>query len=286
MEHDAISPGRDSSIELIRILAMAAIVLSHVTQTLQLPGGAGHIGTIAYCLDFESASPDPTFWVLVGLRSLGCWGNSLFIICSAWFLCRSANVRVNKICKMLMDVFAISIVGFTLALVFGVQPTFKDVAKCLLPNSLATNWFVTCYVLLYAIHPSINLVLGKLGKRGHAALAVVLFLLYMLAQVAYKGLFFSSQLLVMITEYVIVAYGRYYLAETLADAKNSWKVFAVGTLGTLLLIVLLEQVGVRVGSLSDKMLYFVKDGDPLLFLSAFGLFNLIRYRQGSFANLG
>ena len=39
MEHDAISPGRDSSIELIRILAMAAIVLSHVTQTLQLPGG-------------------------------------------------------------------------------------------------------------------------------------------------------------------------------------------------------------------------------------------------------
>ena len=39
MEHDAISPGRDSSIELIRILAMAAIVLSHVTQTLQLPAG-------------------------------------------------------------------------------------------------------------------------------------------------------------------------------------------------------------------------------------------------------
>ena len=80
---------RNSAIEALKIVAMIAIVFSHVTQSLQLPeisgGGAAlnTIDTLSYCVDFKTASADPTMWLLVCLRTLGAWGNAVFVICSA-----------------------------------------------------------------------------------------------------------------------------------------------------------------------------------------------------------
>lgn len=273
---------RNSAIEALKIVAMIAIVFSHVTQSLQLPeisgGGAAlnTIDTLSYCVDFKTASADPTMWLLVCLRTLGAWGNAVFVICSAWFLCKSDKVSLNKIVKMVLDVFLISVVILVVALLVGVRPGIKNIVKCLLPTTFANNWFITSYLLLYMIHPALNWIFERLGKRGHAALAIGLFCLYMLFPVAHGGHFFTSELIVMITEYVIVGYARFYLPETMENKRAACTACLVGTLGTLVLVALLEVAGLHIGALANKMFHFDKDGDPLLFLSAFGLFNLVR----------
>lgn len=268
---------RDSSIELLKVLAMVAIVFSHVAQSL-LPSGGGASTDISYCIDYSLASSDPALWVLVCLRTLGAWGNTIFVIASAWYLCLSDCARLSKVVKLVLNVFAISMTVLILALVLGVRLGAKDVVKCFLPTTFANNWFVTCYILLYAIHPALNWVFERLSKRGHAGACVVLFAIYMLLPVVHKGHFFINELLIMVTEYALVAYGRYYLPDTLESAKVGWLSFLVGTLGILLAIVALEQAGIRIGALSGKMLHFDVDGNPLLFLSALGLFNLVRSR--------
>ena len=158
------------------------------------------------------------------------------------------------------------------------RPSAKDIVKCLFPTTFANNWFVTCYILLYAVHPALNWVFKRLGKRGHAGVCVVLFGIYMLLPMVHGGHFYISEFLIMVTEYVLVAYARYYLLETMGTAKVAWLAFLIGTVGMLLAIVLLEQAGLHVGALADKMLHFDADGNPLLFLSAFGLFSLARLR--------
>ena len=232
----------------------------------------------SYCIDFRIASADPGSWLLVFLRTLGAWGNTIFVIVSAWFLCLNDRVRLNRVVKLVLDVLVISLVVLALAVLFGVRPGAKDIVKCLLPTTFANNWFVTCYILLYAAHPALNWVFKRLGKRGHAGACVVLFGIYMLLPMVHGGHFYINEFLIMVTEYVLVAYGRYYLLETLGAAKVAWVAFLAGTGGMLLSIVLLEQAGLHVSALTDKMLHFDVDGNPLLFLSAFGLFNLVRLR--------
>lgn len=232
----------------------------------------------SYCIDFRIASADPGSWLLVCFRTLGAWGNTIFVISSAWFLCLSDRIRLNRVVKLVLDALAISLVILALAMLFGVRPSAKDIVKCLFPTTFANNWFVTCYILLYAVHPALNWVFKRLGKRGHAGACIVLFGIYMLLPAVHGGHFYISEFLIMVTEYVLIAYARYYLPETLGSMKIGWIVFFAGTGGTLIAIVLLEQAGLCDGALSSKMLYFDKDGNPLLFLSAFGLFNLARLR--------
>ena len=272
---------RDSSLELLKIVCMVGIVASHVVQSL-LPCGGGSVSgplEATSCIDFRIASPDPAIWVLVALRTLGAWGNTVFVVCSAWFLCKSPTVRLSKVIRMVLDVLTISVVALILALMCGIQPIATDIIKSLFPTTFEVNWFVTCYLFLYVLHPALNWIFEKLGKRGHAALVGVLVVFYMFVPAVYNGgLLFKTELVTMVMEYTIVAYARYYLPETLANKKLNWILFLVGTLGALCAIVLLEQAGLRVGLLSDKMLHFDINGDPFLFLSVFGLFNLLRAR--------
>lgn len=198
--------------------------------------------------------------------------------CLGWFLCLSDRIRLNRVVKLVLDVLAISLVILALAILFGVRPGAKDIVKCLFPTTFANNWFVTCYILLYAVHPALNWVFKRLGKRGHAGVCIVFFGIYMLLPAVHGGHYYISEFLIMVTEYALVAYGRYYLPETLGCAKIGWIAFLVGSVGTILAIVLLEQVGLRVDALSSKMLHFDNDGNPLLFLSVLGCFNLVRLR--------
>ncbi len=268
---------RNSSIELLKIFVMFGIVVSHVTLAL-LPSSGGGISDLSYCIDYRNASADPAMWLLVILRTPGDWGNSIFVICAAWFLACSGRVRLGKVVKLALDVVAVSLLFLFIALALGLRPGLGEIVKSVFPNTFLSTWFVTCYLMLYAIHPGLNLIFEKVGKRGHALIALVLFVLYMLIPVIHGGHYYWSRFFVMIAEYTIVAYARYYLTETLANRKVCWAAFLIGTLGTFLLILLLEQVGLRVSALSSDMLHFYKDGDPLLFLSAFGLFNLVRSR--------
>ena len=183
---------------------------------------------------------------------------------------------------MVLEVLVVSLAMLALMIIPGVHPSAKDVIKSFFPTTFANNWFITCYLMLYAIHPAINLALEKAGKRGHAAAMVVLCLLYMVLPLAKADLLWWNSFFVMVTTYVLVAYCRYYLPDTLKGFKAGWGAFIVGTFATAASVALLELAGLHVGALTDKMLHFAHDGNLFVFLSAFGLFNIMRARP--FAN--
>lgn len=217
-------------------------------------------------------------WALVLLKMLGQWGNAAFTICAAWFLCKGRQVKLGKMVRMVIEVLAVSLSMLLLMITLGVHPFAKDVLKSFFPTTFANNWFITCYLMLYAIHPAINLALEKAGKRGHAAAMVVLCLLYMFLPLVKTDLLWWNRFFAMLAVYVLVAYCRLYLTETLRGMGSGWGAFIVGTLATVASVALLELAGLRVGALSDKMLHFAHDGNPFVFLSAFGLFNVMRSR--------
>ena len=68
---------------------------------------------------------------------------------------------------MVLEVLAVSLAMLALMIVPGVHPSAKDVIKSFFPTTFANNWFITCYLMLYAIHPAINLALEKAGTLSH-----------------------------------------------------------------------------------------------------------------------
>jgi peptidoglycan/LPS O-acetylase OafA/YrhL len=99
---------RNSSIELLKIIAMFMIVISHLAQSY----GTLHTNLPVaqeYFYDLKIASANINNIIMILLRSLGAIGNDIFFICTAWFLVDSKKSNKKKVIEMLLDVWAINI---------------------------------------------------------------------------------------------------------------------------------------------------------------------------------
>ena len=272
MKESALN-SRNSSIELLKIIAIVGIVVSHVVQTLLIPEGGGNA---AWRVDYSIATLDIGSWVLVFLRTLGAFGNSIFVVASSWFLAADDSVKSKKIAHILIDVFVISIVILLVCIPIGIRPDAKTLIKCVLPTTFCNNWFVTSYLMLYAIHACLNRMYDSIGKRHHAFLCLGLITFYMFIPMFTPGLFFSTEFIVMVSMYTVVAYLRRYASSWINNRAFNAKLVLCGLCATCFLIMLLEIAGVHFGFLADKMLHFDFDGNPFLFIASVGLFNLAR----------
>ena len=99
---------RESGIELLKILAMFFIVVSHVIQTISNP-------TIAYentdyIINLSNATSNVQLFALSVAQSFGVLGNIIFIVCSSWFLCDKTKNNKQKFLCLLFEVWTFSII--------------------------------------------------------------------------------------------------------------------------------------------------------------------------------
>ncbi len=98
---------RESSIELLKIVAIFIIVLNHVIQTLHAPNA--FIPYHDYVIDLSHATSDIQRLILSMLRISGDLGNMIFFVCSAWFLLEKKNNDTKKIFFMLTEIWFVSV---------------------------------------------------------------------------------------------------------------------------------------------------------------------------------
>ena len=99
---------RRSGIELLKIAAILLIVISHITQTMNAPNP--DIAYSGYLIDLDSATRSLQTFVLILFRHFGVLGNTVFFICSAWFLLESDKFRKKKWFFMLSEIWFVSVV--------------------------------------------------------------------------------------------------------------------------------------------------------------------------------
>lgn len=85
---------RDSGIELLKIFAIFVIVINHTVQSLT--NEAYNIPNNGFVIDISRATTNIQCILLQIFRHFGVLGNSVFFICSAWFLLKSKiGIRKN-----------------------------------------------------------------------------------------------------------------------------------------------------------------------------------------------
>ncbi len=133
------SKERNSRIEVLKIVAIILIVLSHVVQTLGSNGNA-FVPFAGYGIDLNAATPDLRYLIIAMLRYSGSLGNTIFFICSAWFLLDSRAANKKKIYTMIADIWVVSFV--ILIIVFTLRKGNLNgslILKNLLPNTFGNN---------------------------------------------------------------------------------------------------------------------------------------------------
>lgn len=258
---------RQSGIELLKVVAIFMIILAHAVQSLE----SARIGF----LDLSVSTHDPQYLCLFFLRGLGQLGNLMFLIPSIWFLSNGKSLRLNKISEIVLDVFFVSVIGLVTYIIGGGTPTEKEIIQSFYPTISANSWYVTCYLLLYAIFPFLNLVIEHIDRKTHLAYSMAFFVLYHIIGFVKQTLFFSK-LIGFVGIYFIVVYCKKYMPKICSSPKKNLLFLCISAAGWIAFALTVNFLGNRSDILHDKMLHWQTFMNPFFLVFAFSLFNLFR----------
>ncbi len=154
---------RESNIELLRILAMAGIIILHFNNPDM--GGA-----------FSYASYGSLNSILLYfLEIIFICGVDVFLMITGYFMLKKQEVNLYKPAGLLLQVVIYGIGVYFLRLIL-MKENFSLTAfgNAAIPN----NYFVILYVVLYLLSPYINQLIASLSDEAYRRLLLLLLLLF------------------------------------------------------------------------------------------------------------
>lgn len=272
---------RESGIELYKVIAIFLIVLSHVIQTLTEPNYVLGIGEGTF-INIATATTDLNVLLLALFRICGALGNNMFFICSAWFLVNSKKMSLKKVVHMILDVWIINMIVLIALRSIGVQLQISDTVKTFFPTTFANNWYITCYLLFYMIHPFLNRMLEQLSINEHLAFATILFVIYFIIPVLPLeeiNLFFANEFVIFLATYVIVSFIKIFKNEWTEKLKTNKCILFVSVISYIVLILCVDFLGLRTNYFLNRLVRWNMNNSLFMFLIAFSSFNIMKKKE-------
>ena len=268
---------RQTGIELLKVIAIFLIVLSHVVQAL---GSSSEVvGDQSYLVEYYRASTGWRNLFLVLLRYCGVVGNLIFFVCSAWFLAESCRCNLRKWFSMLTEVWLISVLILLAVRYLGREPVGVGmVLKCLAPTIFANNWYLTCYLMFYPLHPYLNSIMDSMDQRTLLRWCIALLAIYFGLEFLRDQLLLGSHpMITWVTIYALVFYLKKYLPRTMGNCRLNVYLFLIALVLHLGSVLFLNAF--FGGAMTDndiQLLHFSKNANPFLLVMVISLFNLTR----------
>lgn len=261
---------RDSRFELLKIIAIFLIVLSHILPFTQSD-------LIAY-VNLYKVSENFQIWILQFFKYCGQIGNAIFIICSAYFLIDN-KCSVKKILKLIFQTLFYSYLFLIFfLLVINVNLSVKDIIKQLMPITFQMNWYVSCYIVFYFISPLLRNSISNLDKNTLKKIIFIFILIYSILPLMIDHHFEYSNLFGMIIIYYVVFYLKKYKIKFFENKKNCIKTFFISVGSLFTYIILINYIGCKtnIGVLQNKALFWCNYTKLPCLLVAISLFYIIK----------
>lgn len=251
---------RNSSIELLRIIAMVMIVLCHF---------ATHGG---FSFDTSALSVPQLWWNFIEMG--GNLGVNIFVLISGYFLVTSSKTfDLKRILKFLGQVFLYSVSIYLIACGIGVRDFgIFSLVKAIFPITFSSWWFASTYFVLYLIHPFLNMLLQNLDKKTYQALLTMQLILWCIIPTFTASSYQSNPLLWFVTLYCVAGYIRLFGLNPKFSAKHYLGFFLLFSALRYLSCVILMVLGTKIPFAAEHSLFFYERQSVLTFLSALSLF--------------
>lgn len=226
---------RNSTLELLRIISMALIVLHHY----------GRHGVAVYP---ETGLSSASFFLQM-LLPCGKAGVDCFILLSGYFL-STMEMSWKRLVSFYAEVWFYSVGLFILMTALSLDHfTWKGLLESGLPLTFDTYWFVSAYIVLFLASPYLNRLIIVLSCREHAYLIGLLLAVWCVWPTLLTQAPEMSALGWFSTLYLIAAFVRKY-PQLLPTDRRFWAMVMVSCVLAFALIVLgldllLKAVGKR-----------------------------------------
>lgn len=136
---------RQSNFELLRILAIVSVVVSHISWH--------GFSTPSHAYSYIDGIVNR---VILQCLNIGSLGVDIFIMISGFFLIKSSKgIDLKKIMNLIAIVWFYSVMIY-LILGPGISGGWSEILHAILPITYGSNWFVTVYIITYLLSPYIN----------------------------------------------------------------------------------------------------------------------------------
>jgi surface polysaccharide O-acyltransferase-like enzyme len=232
--------GRNSSVELARIVAMLMIVAHHLVD---------HNG-----FDVNSSSFSFEQFLFVCMHSLGKIGVVVFFGISAWYLCAEERPTIHqsfrRVWLLEREVLFYSFVLLGCFILFDRDDLqLETVLKTFVPTASGLWWYVTAYVVFLIFYPFVTVGLRLIGRRMHAALLLALLGMWGICYGLFPGHpwfdFAGDGFVGFLYLYILISFYRWYLSEI--SVRNGWALLLIGAVVIIAGILALQFLGTSLG---------------------------------------
>lgn len=240
---------RNSNIEILRIISMLMIVVSHWTV---------HNGVVKETLEMGFNR------LLLEWTVLGNIGVAIYVMITGYFLGdREKPFSLKKILRIWLEVLFYSVSIYVLLVILGKVPfSWSSIFRCLIPVTMKEYWFVTAFLVLMFLTPFINSYINKIKKDEFTKLLKVLTILFVLLPtlaiilVIFEGYlpiqidFYGTELIQFIYFYLVGAYIRKYEVNILK--KHSIKIL----IGSVIILLISPIIIIYLSKFKPELAYY------------------------------
>ena len=241
----SIPGGRDSNLELYRIVTMLLIIAHHFVVNSGI---------------LDKAYEIPLCANSIFLFLFGAWGKTginCFMMITGYFMCKS-NITLKKYLKLLGEVLFYRVLIASIFVVTG-YGSIKDIVNAfLIVRVVDSGHFFASFLMFYLMIPFLNILLNKMNRQQHKRLIEILAFLYIFLSTMPKFNVVMNYVSWFSTLYFVAAYIRFY-----PPRKRKWGLWTVVFVGMAVLSIL---VCLKLGSVLGKQeaYRFVSDSNTFL----------------------
>lgn len=256
---------RNSKIELLRIISMLFIVISHYTV---------HSGII------KSNLPVGINRFLMEIGTLGNIGVILFTLITGYFMIEKDTkeiLNLRKILRFILEVLSYSLGIYIILTCLGIEKfTITNLIKAMFPLTPKVYWFATVYLIIYILSTFINRLIKNLTKKEFTLLNAILFIICSIIPTLTTQDFYGNELLQLIMFYQIGAYLKLYCNKpTKIQRKYNIFLLIVSANSIIAFIITTDIIGVNI--FFKDSTYFLDRTSPFAILFSVSLFNLFAW---------
>lgn len=207
---------RNSSIELLRILAMIMIIFSHYcynnVNSLELPFSVNK--------------------VFLQVLFLGNLGSALFFLISGYFAVNN-TFKLNKLLKLIFQVLFYSLGLYVVLTLLGIIPfSIFELLKSLFPIIFEQYWFISVYIILYLLSDYIVKMFKCLDRKDFRRVILILVVIWFVIPTVTTYTLYGEPFGRAFIAYIIVIYFNLYNDNIINNKYNKKMLF----LGSILIV--------------------------------------------------
>ena len=191
---------RNSNTELLRIIAMFFIVLSHIGLHSDFSNLLNH-NTFISCINDL---------FILAIQGFGKIGVNIFVLISGYYLSLRVDFDKNKCLKMWFQIFVYSILIYIFSVFIIHNNIFNihEFVKVFFPISNSRWWFASSYFILFILSPYINKGLNALNEIEFKKVLIIEFVMWSIFPSIFNSPMQSNMFVYMVFMYCIGAYIR------------------------------------------------------------------------------